>query len=125
MEPVVGLDVSKGTSVAQAFISRNEAAGKLKSITHTEEGFEEIGEWLGELRQKTRKRLIVKYRRVFLWVILRKIVLVTGASSAYSINGTPLSIDLTNANSSEKVSTSASTVHGCVWCYESLRLIIY
>ncbi|MCU6792814.1 hypothetical protein OB236_11855 [Paenibacillus sp. WQ 127069] len=44
----------------------------------------------------------------------KKIVLVTGASSACSINGAPLSIDLTNANSSEKVSISASTVHGCV-----------
>nr|WP_246302698.1 IS110 family transposase [Paenibacillus plantarum] len=59
MEPVVGLDVSKGTSVAQAFTSRNEVAGKSKNISHTEEGFEEFGEWLGELRQETGKEPVV------------------------------------------------------------------
>ncbi|NOU65844.1 IS110 family transposase [Paenibacillus sp. LMG 31461] len=59
MEPVVGLDVSKGTSVAQAFTSRNEVVGKSKSIAHTEEGFKEFGEWLGELRQKTGKEPVV------------------------------------------------------------------
>ncbi|WP_240422023.1 IS110 family transposase [Paenibacillus periandrae] len=59
MEPVVGLDVSKGMSVAQAFTSRNEVSGKPKSIVHTEEGFEEFGEWLGELSQKTGKEPVV------------------------------------------------------------------
>lgn len=59
MEPVVGLDVSKGTSVAQAFTSRNEVAGKSKSIVHTEVGFEEFGAWIGELRQKTGKEPVV------------------------------------------------------------------
>ena len=53
MEPVVGVDVSKGTSIAQAFTARNEAAGKSRCITHTQEGFEEFGEWLRDLRQKT------------------------------------------------------------------------
>jgi transposase len=55
MEPVVGLDVSKGTSMAQAFTARNEANGKSRCIVHTEKGFEGFGEWLGELRQKTGK----------------------------------------------------------------------
>ncbi|OPH47271.1 transposase [Paenibacillus ferrarius] len=59
MEPVVGLDVSKGMSVAQAFTSRNVAVGKSKTILHTEDGFEEFGEWLGELRQKTGKEPVV------------------------------------------------------------------
>lgn len=59
MEPFVGLDVSKGTSVAQAFTSRNGTAGKPKCISDTEKGFEEFGEWLGELRQKTGKEPVV------------------------------------------------------------------
>ncbi|UJF34229.1 IS110 family RNA-guided transposase [Paenibacillus hexagrammi] len=59
MEPVVGLDVSKGMSVAQAFTSRNEVAGKSKNIVHTEEGFEEFGEWIRELRLKTGKEPVV------------------------------------------------------------------
>lgn len=59
MEPVVGLDVSKGTSVAQAFTARNEVAGRSKCIVHTEEGFEAFGAWLGELRQKTGKDPVV------------------------------------------------------------------
>ncbi|MFH5181704.1 hypothetical protein ACHHV8_03205 [Paenibacillus sp. TAB 01] len=62
MEPVVGLGVSKGISVAQAFTSRNEVAGKSKSIAHTEEGFEEFGEWLEELRLKTGKEPVVVRR---------------------------------------------------------------
>ncbi len=53
MEAVVGLDVSKGTIIAQAFTARNEAFGKSKCIVHTEDGFEEFGKWLRDLCQQT------------------------------------------------------------------------
>lgn len=45
--------------MAQTFTARNEANGKSRRIVHTEEGFEEFGEWLGELRQKTDKEPVV------------------------------------------------------------------
>lgn len=50
MEPVVGLDVSKGSSVVQAFVRRNEPYGKLESISHVDRGFERLGELLDELK---------------------------------------------------------------------------
>lgn len=53
MEPVVGLDVSKGSSVAQAFVKRNEPYGRQVKIMHTESGFKRLEELLGELRERT------------------------------------------------------------------------
>ncbi|WP_240419686.1 IS110 family transposase [Paenibacillus periandrae] len=53
MEPVVGVDVAKGASVIQAFLKRNEPFGKLESITHTDFGFERLGEIIAELKAKT------------------------------------------------------------------------
>lgn len=53
MGPVVGLDVSKGISMLQAFTDRNEPYGKIISIAHTQEGFERLGILLEELRQIT------------------------------------------------------------------------
>jgi transposase len=53
MEPVVGVDVAKGTSVVQAFIRRNEPFGKLESISHGDSGFERLGNLLAELHQDT------------------------------------------------------------------------
>lgn len=53
MGPVVGLDVSKGTSMLQAFTDRNQPYGKIISIAHTQEGFERLGILLEELRQIT------------------------------------------------------------------------
>lgn len=50
MEPVVGVDVSKGSSVIQAFLRRNEAYGKLESIPHNENGFSRIGHLLTGIR---------------------------------------------------------------------------
>lgn len=50
MEPVVGLDVSKGSSIVQAFVGRNEPYRKLESISHEESGFERLGELLDELK---------------------------------------------------------------------------
>ncbi|WP_010503598.1 IS110 family transposase [Paenibacillus elgii] len=53
MGPVVGLDVSKGTSMLQAFTDRNKPYGKIVSITHTEEGFECLSDLLEELKRIT------------------------------------------------------------------------
>ena len=53
MGPVVGLDVSKGTSMLQAFTERNKPYGKTKSIAHTPEGFEQLGDLLVELKETT------------------------------------------------------------------------
>ncbi|RNB79735.1 IS110 family transposase [Brevibacillus fluminis] len=50
MEPVVGVDVSKGSSIVQGFVGRNEPYGKLESISHEESGFERLGELLDELK---------------------------------------------------------------------------
>ncbi len=63
MEPVVGLDVSKGTSMIQAFLKRNEAYGKSESIRHTELGFRRLGEVLIELRERTEKNRLSFWRR--------------------------------------------------------------
>ncbi|WP_244718418.1 hypothetical protein [Paenibacillus mangrovi] len=40
---VVGLDVSKGISMLQAFTEWYKPYGKIMSIMHTEEGFERLG----------------------------------------------------------------------------------
>jgi transposase len=53
MEPVIGVDVAKGSSVVQAFMKRNEPYGKMKSILHEQHGFERLGELLSELQIKT------------------------------------------------------------------------
>ena len=51
MEPVIGLDVAKGSSVFQAFLRRNESYGKPESITHGERGFERLCALVAELRE--------------------------------------------------------------------------
>lgn len=53
MGPVVGLDVSKGTSKLQAFTDRNQPHGKIMSIMHTEEGYERLSDLLEELKRIT------------------------------------------------------------------------
>ncbi|WP_019421508.1 IS110 family transposase [Paenibacillus sp. OSY-SE] len=52
MEPVVGLDVSKGISTLQAFIHRNESYGKLVTILHTREGLEQLHHLLLTLKER-------------------------------------------------------------------------
>ncbi|MGE5701597.1 MAG: IS110 family transposase [Clostridia bacterium] len=59
MEPVVGLDVSKGASVIQAFVKRNEVFGKAETILHRGEGFERLRERLTELRERTGEEPVV------------------------------------------------------------------
>ncbi len=44
MEPVIGLDVSKGMSVLQPFMQRNEPLAKAETILHEEQGFRRIRE---------------------------------------------------------------------------------
>lgn len=53
MGPVVGLDVSKGTSMLQAFTDRNKPYGNIINIAHTQEGFERLRILLEELNQIT------------------------------------------------------------------------
>lgn len=55
MVPIVGLDVSKGTSTLQAFTDRHQPFGNLLTITHTQKGFEQLGNLLGALKQATGK----------------------------------------------------------------------
>lgn len=43
MEPVIGVDVAKGSSVVQALLKRNEPYGKLENISHEDNGFERLG----------------------------------------------------------------------------------
>lgn len=52
MEPVVGVDVAKGSSVVQAFRKRNEPYGKAVDIEHGTSGFEQFGEMLGIFKLK-------------------------------------------------------------------------
>lgn len=59
MEPVIGLDVAKGTSVIQAFLRRNEPYGILENITHEESGFKRLGELLDELKALSGKDPII------------------------------------------------------------------
>ncbi|EPY08112.1 transposase IS116/IS110/IS902 family protein [Paenibacillus alvei TS-15] len=53
MEPVIGMDVSKGSSVIQAFLGRNEPYGKAKQIYHNEQGFEWLSVLCAELKTRT------------------------------------------------------------------------
>ncbi|MCF7754290.1 IS110 family transposase [Paenibacillus xylanexedens] len=53
MEPVVGVDVAKGSSVIQAFQKRNEPVGKAIVIEHVASGFEQFTEVLGALQAET------------------------------------------------------------------------
>lgn len=53
MQPVVGVDVARGSSVVQAFMKRNQPYGKLESILHGDSGFERLGELLAELQAKS------------------------------------------------------------------------
>jgi len=59
MGPIIGLDVSKGTSMLQAFTDRNKPYGKIISIAHTQEGFERLGILLEELKQITELEPVV------------------------------------------------------------------
>ncbi|WP_276358474.1 IS110 family transposase [Cohnella caldifontis] len=59
MEPVIGLDVSKGASVFQAFIRRNEVYGKPETIRHTEIGFSRLGNVIQELKERTGEEPVV------------------------------------------------------------------
>jgi len=59
VQPVIGLDVSKGTSMLQAFTDRNKPYGKLISITHTQEGYERLGNLLEELKRITKSEPVV------------------------------------------------------------------
>lgn len=53
MNPVVGLDVSKGESQVQAFLDKGKPYGKGFKILHTLEGLHSLVEFLEEVKNKT------------------------------------------------------------------------
>ncbi|MEC0129358.1 IS110 family transposase [Paenibacillus pabuli] len=53
LEPVVGVDVAKGSSVVQAFRKRNEPFGKAVDIMHEKSGFEQFSGMLDMLQIET------------------------------------------------------------------------
>nr|WP_258403804.1 IS110 family transposase [Paenibacillus pabuli] len=53
LQPVVGVDVAKGSSVAQAFRKRNEPFGKAVDIMHEKSGFEQFSGMLDMLQIET------------------------------------------------------------------------
>lgn len=59
MGPVIGLDVSKGASVFQAFTRRNETYGKPETIRHTDTGFSRLCNVIQELKERTREEPVV------------------------------------------------------------------
>ncbi|WP_260985415.1 IS110 family transposase [Paenibacillus xylanexedens] len=53
LQPVVGVDVAKGSSVVQAFRTRNEPFGKAVDIVHEKSGFEQFSRILDGLQAET------------------------------------------------------------------------
>jgi len=78
MEPVIGLDVAKGASVVQAFITRSQMYGKTESIPHTDKGFERLGDIIHQLAERTGEQPIVileatgHYHRIVVAYLERK-----------------------------------------------------
>ena len=56
MQPVVGIDVSKGVSVGQAFLKKNTPYGKLFQFEHTKKGLQDLANLLQELERKAEQR---------------------------------------------------------------------
>ncbi len=56
MNPVVGLDVSKGESQVQAFIEKGKPHRKSFSVSHTIEGLNCLVDYLEEIRDLTGKK---------------------------------------------------------------------
>lgn len=59
MKPVIGLDVAKGFSVAQAFLDRGKALGKTKRIAHTQDGYDTLEGILLELKERTGEESVI------------------------------------------------------------------
>ncbi|CAH0347778.1 IS110 family transposase [Bacillus sp. CECT 9360] len=53
MNPVVGLDVAKGESEAQAFLDKDKALGKSFKVKHTREALDSFISFLKEIERKT------------------------------------------------------------------------
>ncbi|KQL45975.1 hypothetical protein AN963_13240, partial [Brevibacillus choshinensis] len=56
MNPVVGLDVSKGESQVQAFLDKGQPYGKSFSISHTREGLDTFLHFLKNVESITSKQ---------------------------------------------------------------------
>ncbi|GMA61667.1 IS110 family transposase (plasmid) [Alicyclobacillus fastidiosus] len=53
MNPVIGLDVAKGESIAQAFLDKRTPHGKQFTVVHTHDGLEDFHEFLREVEAKS------------------------------------------------------------------------
>jgi transposase len=53
MQPVVGIDVSKGKSEGQAFLAKNKPYGKSFSFEHTKKGFQELMRQFEKVEQES------------------------------------------------------------------------
>ena len=53
MNPVIGLDISKGESEVQAFLDKGKPYGKSFSIKHDLDGLGSLLEFLKDLKDKT------------------------------------------------------------------------
>ncbi|RVT57395.1 IS110 family transposase, partial [Niallia taxi] len=53
MNPVVGLDVSKGESQVQAYLDKGKPYRKGFKVSHTLEGLKELFDFLEEVKGKT------------------------------------------------------------------------
>ncbi len=56
MNPVIGLDVSKGESQVQAFLDKGKPYRKSFKVSHTIEGLELLVEFLGVVNRETGKK---------------------------------------------------------------------
>ena len=60
-DPLVAIDVSKGKSHAQGFLSRGHPCGKPFSFAHTKAGFAKLGKLVSDLLGKAGKPPAVAY----------------------------------------------------------------
>jgi transposase len=55
MNPVIGLDVSKGESMAQAFLDKGRPCGKVFRFEHTNQGLGRLRDYMKDLENETGK----------------------------------------------------------------------
>ncbi|MFC0561461.1 IS110 family transposase, partial [Halalkalibacter alkalisediminis] len=53
MNPVIGLDVSKGESQVQAFLDKGKPYRKSFKVSHTLEGLASLGEFLEKVKEQS------------------------------------------------------------------------
>lgn len=84
--PVVALDVSKGKSVATAFLPGLEQLGKAVTITHSQGGFETLMRLHSSLREKSGEEPSIVYESTGVYSHPVREFLVSGGYVAYEIS---------------------------------------